>query len=244
MARYSFEGIEYPSVTQILGILDKSAALMGWATKCMKEYFEQNYSADVDPIMLINDARFKYREVSKEALDIGSAVHNHIEKYIKYGQDVKQESIKDEVQNAFLAFLEWEDKNIKKWVKSEMQICHAGIGYAGTLDAVAELKTGEICVIDFKSSKGIYDEYRTQIIAYFEAYKNLGNNADCTGILRLDKETGLPEWENHSKIRGGFEKFYKKEIRFWLSLVDVYYKMKSRRLKNNPIAVKLKEEIK
>lgn len=44
-----------------------------------------------------------------------------------------------------------------------------------------------IWVIDFKSSTGIWLEYKLQVAAYFYMY----GKAERCGILRLDKETGL-----------------------------------------------------
>jgi|GEM_PF-5374228 len=56
------------------------------------------------------------------------------------------------------------------------------------------------------------------------------------GILRLDKDTGLPEWKDYS------DKYETKLISF-LSLLDYYYKDKKRRLKNNPRVLGYKEKI-
>lgn len=53
-----------------------------------------------------------------------------------------------------------------------------------------------IWVIDFKSSKGIWDEMKTQVNVYYMVWNlyhaiDNGKRADRVGILRLDKETGL-----------------------------------------------------
>ena len=106
---------------------------------------------------------------------------------------------------------------------------------AGTLDAVAKLKDGRIVVIDFKSSKGFYDGYDLQIAAYRNCYEKMKQDeVDGQGVLRLDKETGIPEYKD-------FSENHLRNIICFKSLLDVYYLQKNRRLKNNPRAKKIKE---
>lgn len=224
MARYTIEDVEYPSVTQILDILDKPA-LKQWAVNCAIQYVKENMHKPFDELM--DAARIEWKNVGREAMSIGSQVHNVIEQYIKFSIDkTEKPDIKDEVQNAFLAFLEWEKENIEEWIESEKTV--VGPGYAGTLDAVAIFKNNKKYVIDFKSSKGIYDEYIYQIAAYRRAYTGEKNekNIDGMGILRLDKTTGQPEWKDCSKV-------YEKKLDAFLKLVEFYYAAKKRKLKNN-----------
>ena len=71
------------------------------------------------------------------------------------------------------------------------------IGYGGTVDIVARNKDDEVIVIDLKTSKGVYDEYRLQLAAYCQMVKE-NMNLDYVPkayILRIDKETG--EFEHH-----------------------------------------------
>lgn len=239
MARYKINDIEYPSVTEILGLLDKSPALMQWAVNQALEYVKLH---GLTPESLI-EAKSHYRDVSAEMMDIGSEVHSSIEAYIKNGKD-KMGEIKPEVQNALIAFWDWEKEHKVKWLESEMAVVDERVGIAGTLDAIAEV-SGIVTCIDFKSSKAIYPEYKTQVIVYKFARESMsgrytikGPSGDYTqnygniaikncAILRLDKQTGLPEYCEID------EKTYDREFKAFINLVNYYYMAKQRKLKNN-----------
>jgi hypothetical protein len=226
---YELNGIEYPSVTTVLGLLDKSGALTYWSARCATEYIAERkdllFTDQHSFEQILRDATTAFQSVSKEALDTGSITHNMIEQYVKTGAD--QHSSNDQAQNSFLAFLEWEELNHVVWEQSEMTLFETINGYAGTCDAVA-LVNGVRYLIDFKTSKSIYDEYKTQLAAYLRAY-NLTNSEQIerVGILRLDKETGEPEFKDCSKNISVKE-------RAFLKLLDFYYADKKRRLRNNP----------
>lgn len=239
MARYTIEGVEYPSCTEIIDeCFDKSDGLTAWASTETVKFIQQSITREMsfdDMMEIISLARFKYRDASKNAMDTGTIVHGLIEDYIKFGIDkTSGRDYNDNVINAFHAFLAWEKENDVKWIESEMTIYDPDICVAGRLDAVCYIK-GVITVIDFKSSKAFYDGYDLQISAYFKIYNNMlpaishYNTLQC-GILRLDKETGMPEYKDYSKnIDRKYEAF--------LKLVDFFYLYKKRRLKNNKRAV-------
>lgn len=221
---YEIGSIEYPSVTQILGLLDKSGALCYWSARCATEYIAEhkdNLFKDAHSFeQVLRDAITAYKTISKDACDTGSQVHSMIERYIKTERD--QTSENDAVQNGFLAFLEWEERNRVKWIQSELTLVSTTYGYAGTCDAIADIN-GYRYLVDFKTSKAIYDEYRKQLAAYRIAEES---GLDVA-VLRLDKETGEPEFKDLSKNIEQHE-------RSFLKLVDFFYSDKKRRLKNNP----------
>ena len=222
-------GYEYPSVTAILGELNKPA-LTYWAANCAVNHIEANLSeVDTDNPHRLGDlfkeARTAFKDVGKAATDTGSAVHNAIEAYVKHGKDFSG-SLPDAVQNGFLAFLEWEKLNHVEWLESELTLFNSQIYYAGTCDAIARIN-GHVYLLDFKTSKSIYDEYRYQLAAYMSALILGGNphGVERIGILRLDKETGEPEFKDITKgWRDKYDAFK--------ALVSWYYLSKNRRVKN------------
>jgi hypothetical protein len=272
MAGYKINDIDYPGVTTILGTLDKSDALMPWAVRMNNAYIMEKLSTvklpadDSEQAMkdyrggmenLLSSSAKNYREASYEAMDIGSEIHDLIEKYIKNGKDAVGD-MRSEVENGFLAFLEWEEKYDVEWLESEKTIVDTDHCFAGTMDClcrfgencIEKLLRGKTYVGDFKSSKGFYDTYPLQIAAYWNARQKLGitpdheynivsrfgkisvekySPVDINGsfILRLDKTTGFPEFKDYTKT-------HEKSLKAMLALTDFYYAFKKRRLKNNP----------
>ena len=261
MARYTIDGVEYPGVTTILGLLDKSDPLMRWAVSEMDKHIRLYADQKDDMFHLHNDtltqAKTAYKVAQQEAMSIGTEVHNLVEKHIKESLNgkgvVNLSSIeRDEVKNAFVAFLEWEAENIEQYLESEQPVVNKEIGYAGTLDIIAVLKTGKTYVIDMKVSNGFYDGMDLQIAAYKMAREELKDPfnvafresngfwskkitqkaivIDGIGILRLGKFDGKPEFKDYSKKLPKLEKAF-------TNLIDFYYNYKKRRLKNNPRSV-------
>jgi len=182
----------------------------------------------------LNEARFAYKTVSDKALDVGSQVHAFIELYlnakINKSETIlktvdKYEKLPGEVQNAFDAFQNWEkDHNLKP---IELEKTVYGSRWAGTLDFYGYFDD-QLYVIDWKTSKpknkktgrGIYPEMRYQVAAYRDAMSvGLGfipeAIAGC-GVLRLDKETGMPDWNDTSKT-------YEQDLKVFNAMVDLYF---------------------
>ncbi len=265
MSVYTINGIEYPSVTTIQDLRDKSKVLMYWQKNTIKDWLTLNISSlnntNLESIKtFIKDAVDSPYNISEKAKDTGTIVHDLIEKYIKF-ESMTSEGLNQEVDKSFSAFLTWEKENINKWLESEKKIYNEKICYAGTMDALAEMKDGKIYLIDFKTSKGFYDGYDEQLSAYRYARGHLRDceiefvhsvkdkifkkkeqfphvEIDGMGILRLDKLTGMPEWKDYSDK-------YERSLKAFFTLTDYYYLAKNRRLKNNPIVngLKIKKNI-
>ena len=237
MSKYIVDNIEYPSVTTVIGILDKGDGLKQWAVDCAIDYIDKNWVEGKSILDLINESRREWKNVQTEAMNIGTEVHHLIERYIKAKMTGKGNSIlrqnthieiENEIENGFNAFLEWEEENIHHWIESEQTVHCNEYGYAGTLDAIAQLKNGKIYLIDFKSSKGFYDGYDMQVSAYkYGRMERRDIQIEGIGILRLDKETGIPEWKDYTSK-------YDRSIMAFHRLVEFYYAQKKRRLMNNP----------
>ena len=100
---------------------------------------------------------------------------------------------KEKVLAGFVAFLEWKDEHKLRPIALEKTVY--GNCWAGTLDYLGFFN-GKLYVIDFKTSKAIYPSDMGPQIA---AYRSTEEGVLGSGILRLDKETGLPEWKDFSK---------------------------------------------
>jgi len=216
--------MDFPSVSQIVGLLDKSAALMFWAAKCAVDYIKENRSKFDEHAHafdnICSDAVTAYK--NDQSKEIGTEVHKQIEKFIKKEFDFKAPR-EAEVDNCLTAFSDWFDINNVEIIETEKTLIHFDLGYAGTCDAVAIIN-GTKYIIDWKTSKSIYPEYALQLAAYRIAE---GNNLSVA-VLRLDKETGEYEFKDMSKHIEQKEKAF-------INLLDFFYNEKKRKLKNNTI---------
>jgi hypothetical protein len=232
---YELNGIQYPSVTTITGILDKPA-LLQWASNCAVDFIKENLEALKDPIDVhrgedvLEQARKAFTIKRDTAADAGTQCHHAIQMYIA-GQDPYPSLTSEAAKNGFEAFLSWESKNHVEWIQSEVEVFSILRGYAGRFDAIARVN-GHLYLIDFKTSKGVWDEQKYQVCAYRQAYNEMLEEGqepiENLAILHLNKETGEPRFVP-------IEKDIERYTQLFNYLVLVYYFMANRRLKNNPM---------
>lgn len=176
--------------TSITGLLDKSGALMGWVAKMMALYLNGLLS-EGKPITSdsIELAKKEYRKLKAEAADIGTMIHEFAEKWITLKK--KPEIPENEkVRNGAIAFLKWVKDTRVEFDNSELIVYSKKYNYAGIMDADGHID-GKKCIIDFKSSSGIYPEMFMQLSAYWLAREEeLGKEYDLGYLVRFGKEDG------------------------------------------------------
>uniref|UniRef100_A0A6M3Y0C1 Putative PD-(D/E)XK nuclease superfamily protein n=1 Tax=viral metagenome TaxID=1070528 RepID=A0A6M3Y0C1_9ZZZZ len=232
MSYYDKDEWKYPSVTTVISdCTDKSAPLTQWAANMTVEWIRQNVGQEEMGIYPTTDehlekARTHFRDVSQEALDVGSEVHNAIEKYLKAdhwtGKQAAWIALKGQARSAFCAFQTWEKEHNLKPIALEQTVY--GDCWAGTLDFIGYFDN-KLYVIDWKSSAGFYPEMRYQVAAYRWALGFVPVE-DCEvphmaliegcGILRLDKKTGIPKFHDTSKS-------YERDIAVFKAMVKLYF---------------------
>ncbi len=151
---YSENGIDYPSVTTILGDRPKP-----WLDKWKDKW---------GPL-----ADRKVRTASA----IGDAFHAATEKL------ARGEMIDASANRRLLGMLQrvdtWLTTEGFKPVEQELHVVSYAYKFSGTLDAIGTLaKYGkELVLIDWKTSAGIYDDMELQLAAYAQGYK------EKTGVI-------------------------------------------------------------
>lgn len=237
---YQLDGIEYPSVTTITGMLDKPA-LLSWAANCAVDHVKEHLeiiksSMDVHRVDDILDAARKaYATKRDEAASAGTSVHHAIEAHI-IGLDPRRLLDCDEALRGYEAFVSWEEKNHVEWLESEVEVFCVSVGYAGRFDAIANVN-GHRYLVDFKTSKGIWPEFSWQLCAYRQAYNEMypQKPVDNLAVLHLDKLTAEPTFKPIEKNIGRMTMLFN-------TLVSAYYLQSNRRLKNNPFVEAAKAE--
>lgn len=175
---------EIPSVTQALSIIDKSGPLTQWAANSAIEYLRTKIEPGkmYDAVQLeasFQEARFNFRKITKQAQDIGSMAHSWVEAYLKSlaaHAAIPAFPDNEEATNSCNAALGWIEEHHVEPVATEMKIYSRLYRYAGTLDMVAKVD-GQLCIVDWKTSAAIYDEYHLQTAAYAYAHLEMTNSS-------------------------------------------------------------------
>ena len=208
---YEKDGITYPRCTEVIkDCSNNSDALIQWAANQTVEWIREN-AAPIEggywiPDENLDKARFNFRETSQIALDVGSEVHNAIEKHL---QGKPFDLTSEQAKNAFAAYLEWKEGVELEPIALEKPVF--GKTWAGTMDFYGKYK-GKLYVIDWKTSKAFY---MTEMGAQIAAYRSCIPEAEGCGILRLDKETGMPEFKD-------FSKRYERDLGVFNKMVELY----------------------
>lgn len=192
-------------VTTILGIKDKSAALVSWATELGRDYLLEKFEAG-EPITALEifEASKLHTVRKEEAADIGTKIHDWCEGYIKSklglpGYEILPALPEEKaVQLGVSAFLDWEHEHKVKFVSSERMIYSRMHKYVGTMDIEAIID-GKLALVDLKSSNGLYNSVRMQTAAYamadMEEFPE--KKYQTRWAIRLAKET---EGDYHARM--------------------------------------------
>ena len=197
------------SVTAATGIIDKSGPLMWWTAEMMGLFLIDNWDIkkikkESEKMALIDTAKKEYRKAKAEAADIGTEIHQWASDWIKGKKPDMPEN--EKVVNGITAFLKFQKEHKVKWLESERIVYSKKHNFAGILDATGIIE-GVLTLIDFKSSKSIYDDMRFQVAGYQIAFEEeTGNPIQKRMIIRFGKEDGefevkeLDEDEKDKKI--------------------------------------------
>jgi hypothetical protein len=146
MRKYTIGDQEYPSVTTVLGMLDKGEYLMQWA---------------ID-LCLEKNNRLAWKEKRDKTADIGSELHSLIETFINMKLLNKLSELRqfdnyisnqpNQLKQMFYQFYNWQKKNVKIFIASEQTVFNKSFCIAGTLDFIYEGYDNFIHCSDLKTT--------------------------------------------------------------------------------------------
>jgi hypothetical protein len=194
--QYWMNGVRKTGATTIIGILDKSMALIPWATELCSEFLIQKLKdGHIITEEHVYEAEVQHSVKKQEAADTGSKIHDWCERYIRHklkekGFDKPDMPEENAVIVGVMAFLDWEKEHKVKFISSERIVYSKKYDYMGKMDIEATVD-GELCLIDLKSSNGLYNSVRMQTAAYVKADEEERGKKIYTGrwAIRLSKET-------------------------------------------------------
>lgn len=205
----------YDEWTRALGVTDclSSAASPGlekWKIRCAVEYLQEWVKEHSDKYkdgntegLIIDevewgeacdDALTAHSKISRRGARIGSMAHRWVEKWLlhKFGEGAAPKPHSNpEVVNCTDAFQRWFASSGITPLYIERPLFSLSDGYAGTIDLIGQDKDGNQVYIDFKTSKGKFDEHHYQLSAYMEAAMQEGLSVFGKRlIVRFPKEGG------------------------------------------------------
>ena len=207
---YTVKGEKIPSVTTVLGVINKPA-LVAWAARMATDHVIECIDPGVsyDELQLnaiFEGAKKAHWQKKTDAGNIGTLVHEWVEDYIndKNPKMPVNEQLNDAVSN----FMDWVHEHDVKFLKAEEPAFSKKYKYAGIIDFICTID-GKLYIGDLKTSKGIYPEYLLQTSAYRYARAEEYPDEDYKGtvIVRVGKDGsfetgGLDDEETYSMADG------------------------------------------
>jgi hypothetical protein len=173
------DGSRVPGVTTVI------STSLGWNREALMWWANQEGLAGRN-----------YRDSQKQAADAGTFAHAMVEAQIHGEQWTPPETATPEqlklARLSFDAWKEWITNSRIKFIATEPHLVSEEYRFGGTPDAIGKLKSG-ICLLDWKTSKGIYAEYLVQLAAYEHLWNLAEPDQAITGGIhacRFDKTTG------------------------------------------------------
>jgi len=153
---YKINGVKVPGVTTILGRFKDSGGLLYWA-------FEQGKAAERGEIAKLYDRR-------DEAAESGTLAHMFVEAHnngteLPDTSDYPEEVVR-QARQGYENYLHWEESNLLQITHQEIELVSTAHKFGGCIDAIGIDPRGKKCLIDWKTSNSIYQDYLVQLAAY------------------------------------------------------------------------------
>lgn len=142
--------------------------------------------------------------IKDDAANLGSLCH---EWYELFKQGRAPEVVPENIRIPVEAFLAWRKEAGFEFLLGDTKVASRLHGYGGAFDSVVRWN-GEIVLIDYKTSNGIWPEYALQTAAYWQAFaETYGVLADKLCVVRFGKDKPTFEWKMVADIKACFEAF-------------------------------------
>lgn len=219
--RYTLDGRPCPGVTTLLGKGLPKPALPYWSAKTVAEYVVDNPET-VDNLRSLGrgPAVAALKAIPWQARDEaavrGTDVHSLAEDVI-HGREV---DVPEHILAHVEGYVKWLDTFAVEPVLTERQVANRSLWYAGTFDAIVRIG-GEVWLLDWKTSKGVYGSTALQVAAYEGAEFYIDDDGaeqpmpevDRLGVVHIteagtalrpvkDKAAAWKDWRHVSWVAG------------------------------------------
>lgn len=192
------KGRRIPGVTTIIGRFKDSGGLLYWAC-------EQGKAIERGEIGQLYDKR-------DSAGEAGTLAHALVEARIN-GEplpDLPEGEIGRQAKQGYENYLSWAENNRIQIVKQEMELVSEKYQFGGCPDALGIDSQGQLALLDWKTSNGVYPEYIIQLAAYRHLWETNNPNKPITGgfhLCRFSKEHADFAHHYWSELDDAWEQF-------------------------------------
>lgn len=184
---YKLDGKRVVGVTTALQGIPKGA-LVSWAARRVAEFAVDNYTLFGNmldaggrgpTVKFLTDVPPQERD---DAAERGTEVHALAEKYI-HGEEIDPDSDVLPYVRGYAQYIK--DFNPRP-VHTELVVASYLHKYAGTLDSIEDLDGYGRCLVDWKTSRGIYGSHALQVAGYRYAEVFLNADGEECPMLPID----------------------------------------------------------
>lgn len=144
--------------------------LAKWGAQCAVDYIKENGTSDA----ALEEAVSAWAKVRDRAAEKGTDLHARLEKYCE-GMILKNNGVPEVWEGTDIQeFTTWASKEVRRFLLAEANVYSREVWVGGIMDCLAELNTGELSVIDFKSSREAYFNQFVQAAGYALQFEENG----------------------------------------------------------------------
>jgi len=167
--------------------------------------FEQGKAAERGEISKLYDKR-------DAAADSGTLAHALVECHINNDPepDVPDNEIGKQARQGFENYLRWQRNNRIFIIRQEEELVSETYKYGGCPDAMGLDADKRLCLLDWKTSNGVYQDYLIQIAAYRNLWEENYPDRPITGgfhLLRFSKDHADFAHHYWSEVDDAWEQF-------------------------------------
>lgn len=176
---------EVPSITNIIGVLDKPA-IPRWAARTVAERaWQLRHSLDemgeVEAVDVLKGAPWRN---SGRAADRGTSIHEYLQ---ALAEGIPPPRLEGEASSYRMAADQWLKAYQPEFVRTEFTVF--GDGYAGTADFLARVD-GRLMVGDYKTGKDLYPQVALQLAAIKHA-TSIVTESEVVPMIPVDACVGV-----------------------------------------------------
>jgi hypothetical protein len=167
---YTWQGVEYPSVTSVRNLAGMPHKLANWRTNQVIERAMTEYPTlgtmlgSSTPEQVASWLRRAANEKRDKAAGVGTRVHDAAQ------SGMTLDKAPADIAPYLIQHKRWLEKSKVEVLLVERQVWSPSIGFAGTFDLIGRFpSTGQIMMIDLKTGAGTYPEHALQCEAYSRA---------------------------------------------------------------------------